>query len=42
MSVITKEVKIILAIEAIRTSRKLSRRAAAKLYKVPNRHLGSE
>jgi hypothetical protein len=35
MSVITQEVKIILAIEAIRTSKKLSRRKAAKLYQVP-------
>ena len=39
MSVITKEAKIILAIEAIRTSRKLSRRAAAKLYEVPESSL---
>ena len=39
MSVITKEAKIILAIEAIRMSRKLSRRAAAKLYKVPESSL---
>src|SRR6195952_2376227 len=35
MSVITKEAKIILAIEAIRTSKRLSRRKAAKLYGVP-------
>ena len=35
MSVITQEAKIILAIEAIRTSKKLSRRKAAKLYQVP-------
>ena len=35
MSVITQESKIILAIEAIRTSKKLSRRKAAKLYEVP-------
>ncbi|KFY19868.1 hypothetical protein V493_07812, partial [Pseudogymnoascus sp. VKM F-4281 (FW-2241)] len=39
MSVITKEAKINLAIEAIRTSRNLSRRAAAKLYKVPESSL---
>jgi hypothetical protein len=32
MSVITQETKIILAIEAIRTSKKLNRRKAAKLY----------
>ena len=31
----TQEARIILAIEAIRTSKKLSRRSAAKLYKVP-------
>ncbi|KFZ19273.1 hypothetical protein V501_00735 [Pseudogymnoascus sp. VKM F-4519 (FW-2642)] len=35
MSVITKEAKIILAIEAIQTSKKLSRRKAAKLYNIP-------
>ena len=35
MSVITKEAKIILAIEAIRTSKRLSRRKAAKLCGVP-------
>ena len=35
MSVIIQEAKIILAIEAIRTSKKLSRRKAAKLYQVP-------
>jgi helix-turn-helix, Psq domain len=34
MSVITQEAKIILAIEAIRTSKKLSRRKATKLYQV--------
>jgi hypothetical protein len=39
MSVITKEAKIILAIEAIRTSRKLSHRAATKLYEVPKSSL---
>ena len=31
----TNEAQIILAIEAIRSSQKLSRRAAAKLYNVP-------
>ena len=31
----TQEARIILAIEAIRTSKKLSRRATAKIYKVP-------
>jgi hypothetical protein len=36
MSVITKEAKIILAIEAIRTSQKLSCRKAAKLYGIPH------
>ena len=36
MSVITQEAKIILAIKAIRTSKKLSRRKAAKLYQVPH------
>jgi hypothetical protein len=35
MSVITKEARIILAIEAIRTSKNLSRRKATKLYEVP-------
>lgn len=35
MSVVLKESKIILAIEAIRTSKKLSRRKAAKIYRVP-------
>jgi transcriptional regulator with XRE-family HTH domain len=35
MSVVLKESKIILAIEAIRTSKKLSRRKAAKIYGVP-------
>ena len=35
MSVITQEAKIILAIEAIRTSKKLSRRKVTKLYQVP-------
>jgi hypothetical protein len=33
--VITEEAKIILAIEAIRTSKKLSRRKATELYEVP-------
>ena len=36
MSVITQEAKIVLAIEAIRTSKKLSCRKAAKLYQVPH------
>jgi len=35
MEIQTQEARIILAIEAIRTSKKLSRRAAAKIYKVP-------
>lgn len=35
MSVQTQEARVILAIEAIRTSKKLSRRAAAKIYNVP-------
>ena len=35
MPIITQEAKIILAIEAIRTSRRLSRWKAAKLYGVP-------
>jgi hypothetical protein len=35
MLVQTQEARIILAIEAIRMSQKLSRRAAAKLYNVP-------
>ena len=35
MQIQTTEARIILAIEAIRTSRKLSRRAAAKIYDVP-------
>jgi hypothetical protein len=35
MSIQTQEARIILAIEAIRTSKKLSRRKAAKIYKVP-------
>lgn len=35
MSIQTQEARIILAIEAIQTSKKLSRRAAAKIYKVP-------
>ena len=36
MSVIIQEAKIILAIEAIRKSKNLSRRKAAKLYEVPH------
>ncbi len=35
MSIQTQEARIILAIEAIRTSKKLSRRKAAKLYNIP-------
>ncbi len=35
MLVQTQEARIILAIEAIRTSKKLSRRKAAKIYEVP-------
>jgi DNA-binding transcriptional regulator YiaG len=35
MSVQTQEARIILAIEAIRTSKKLSRRKAATIYEVP-------
>jgi hypothetical protein len=35
MEIQTKEARIILAIEAIRTSKKLSQRSAAKIYKVP-------
>lgn len=39
MSVQTKEGRIILAIEAIRTSKNLSRRRAAKMYNVPESSL---
>ena len=35
MSIHTQEARIILAIEAIRTSKKLSRRKAAKIYNIP-------
>ena len=35
MSVQTQEARVILAIEAIRTTKKLSRRHAAKIYNVP-------
>ncbi|KFY92481.1 hypothetical protein V500_04176 [Pseudogymnoascus sp. VKM F-4518 (FW-2643)] len=35
MEIQTQEARIVLAIEAIRTSKKLSRRSAAKLYRVP-------
>jgi DDE superfamily endonuclease/helix-turn-helix, Psq domain len=35
MEIQTKEARIILAIEAIRTSKRLSQRSAAKIYKVP-------
>ena len=35
MQIQTQEARIILAIEAIQSSKKLSRRAAAKLYNIP-------
>ena len=35
MEIYTDKAQIILAIKAIRTSKKLSRRSIAKLYKVP-------
>jgi hypothetical protein len=35
MEVHTQEARILLAIEAIRSSRKISRRSAAKMYQVP-------
>jgi hypothetical protein len=35
MEIQTQEARIILAIEAIRTSKKLSKRSAAKIYEVP-------
>jgi DNA-binding transcriptional regulator YiaG len=35
MEIQTQEARIILAIEAIRTSKKLSKRSVAKIYKVP-------
>jgi hypothetical protein len=35
MEIQTQEARIFLAIEAIRTSKKLSQRSAAKIYKVP-------
>ena len=35
MEIQTQEARIILAIEAIWTSKKLSRRSTAKIYKVP-------
>jgi len=35
MQIQTNEARIILAIEAIRTSKKLSRRKAAKIYNIP-------
>lgn len=35
MEIQTQEARIVLAIEAIRSSKKLSRRSAAKIYKVP-------
>jgi hypothetical protein len=47
MEIQTQEARIILAIEAIRSSKNLSRRSAAKIYKVPettlrHRMAGSE
>jgi hypothetical protein len=39
MSVVTQEARIILAIEAIRSSKKLSRRKATEIYKVPESSL---
>ena len=39
MEIQTQEARIILAIEAIRTTKKLSCRKAAKLYKVPETSL---
>ena len=41
MQIQTQEARIILAIEAIRTSKNLSRRAAAKIYQVPESTLRS-
>ena len=41
MSPISKEAKVILALEAIRNDEKLSLRAAAKLYNVPESTLRS-
>jgi hypothetical protein len=35
MEIQTQEARIILAIEAIRTSKKLSKRSAAKFYNIP-------
>ena len=35
MEIQSQEARIILAIEAIRSSKKFSRRSAAKIYKVP-------
>ena len=35
MQIQTQEARIIMAMEAIRTSKKMNRRAAAKLYNVP-------
>jgi predicted HTH domain antitoxin len=40
MEIQTQEARIILAIEAIRTSKKLSCRSAAKLYNIPRATLG--
>jgi hypothetical protein len=39
MEIQTQEARIILAIEAIRLSKKLSRRSAAKIYRVPETNL---
>jgi hypothetical protein len=39
MSLQTQEARIILAIEAIRTTKKMSRRCAAKIYNVPETSL---
>ena len=41
MEIQTQEARIILAIEAIRTSKNLSRRAAAKIYNIPESTLRS-
>ncbi len=35
MEIYTQEARILLAIEAIRSSKKISRRSAAKIYQVP-------
>jgi hypothetical protein len=41
MEIQTQEARIILAIEAIRSSKKLSQRSAAKIYKVPQKTLSN-